>query len=436
MGRKAQPQGRKASGGKATNAGSNGQDGLSRLSFTIGGLLLVLAALWQRWSWRDAQSLKKLSTHLRSSGGEVGCIQAASFKYPGSALIRGLAATCDTAAGTRLAQVPDRLVLSDATVDHEVIDLVASSFDGSPHDPSTARDVALAAGLLRERALGARSKFATYLASLPAKAPENLALFDEVQLDALAAVLWDVVLWRRLVLQSVEGITGSRPSLFGDAEEADCQWALAIVISRQVHGRFIPLIDQANHAAEPNAELDCDSSGCHLKALREIEAGSEVTISYGRKPNLHLLQAYGFTAEGGGTSALSLDLGRLNATGCEGLRPVLHHKAPLAVEPKVVACLEQEAGRCGALKALAEGCERLLSRLRPSSGGTSYLSRALGRKESEAALQALEERRPRRRSDAALAAELRAELSVVARCAKEARGALEAAVECLAGSLA
>ena len=60
-------------------------------------------------------------------------------------------------------------------------------------------------------------------------------------------------------------------------------------------GKLVPLIDYANHHPTfPNAKRECDSSGCTLVALRKIEEGQEVTVSYGTHSNFDMLARFGF----------------------------------------------------------------------------------------------------------------------------------------------
>jgi len=257
------------------------KSGLGTYGSSYGMLALVLAAFaW--WYRRDPISLDKLFWRIESQGGSVHCLQAALFEYEIGLHVRGLVSTCDIAAGDSLLVVPRSAILSDYTVDQDVIDLVD---DEMGRRAAYSRDLTLAAGLLFERAKGRLSAFADYVASLPAdkELPDNLVVWDDTQLNASASILSDVVLWRRLVLQGLHNIVHSRPRLFGSVDMQDCKWAMAIVISRQVHGRLIPILDHANHGTDPNAEIACDASGCKMIALRDVAKGKEVTINYGRK---------------------------------------------------------------------------------------------------------------------------------------------------------
>eukprot|EP00973_Karenia_brevis_P047670 6617071-Karenia_brevis.AAC.1 len=58
-------------------------------------------------------------------------------------------------------------------------------------------------------------------------------------------------------------------------------------------------LDFFNHKLPNNAELvlATDRSCVLVKAIRAIEAGEQVFISYGMHPNMVLLSQYGFTQE-------------------------------------------------------------------------------------------------------------------------------------------
>ncbi|KAL7540232.1 hypothetical protein ACHAXR_009958 [Thalassiosira sp. AJA248-18] len=78
----------------------------------------------------------------------------------------------------------------------------------------------------------------------------------------------------------------------------------------QIQGFLLPLIDMANHAHDPNAELKIsvnrwtrefdDTSTFALRALRPIKKGEEVTLLYGDgdRSSLVMLEKYGFFLEG------------------------------------------------------------------------------------------------------------------------------------------
>lgn len=98
------------------------------------------------------------------------------------------------------------------------------------------------------------------------------------------------------------------------------EWGLACVRSRAFQlgpSRFayVPFLDLANHAAEPNASFRAAGSGAaasvELVATEDVAAGDEVTISYtgaGGATNRRLLVQYGFVEDANGGDRLDLNL--------------------------------------------------------------------------------------------------------------------------------
>jgi len=59
---------------------------------------------------------------------------------------------------------------------------------------------------------------------------------------------------------------------------------------------LLPLIDTANHAAFPNANVTCTQKGCKLVMLRNVKEGAEITREFEVGSNLFLLQKHGYDA--------------------------------------------------------------------------------------------------------------------------------------------
>jgi hypothetical protein len=63
---------------------------------------------------------------------------------------------------------------------------------------------------------------------------------------------------------------------------------------------ILPLLDFINHSSEPNVvalpyhDRVNDNSYVVLQALREIQAGEQLYLSYGNLANTHFVQKYGF----------------------------------------------------------------------------------------------------------------------------------------------
>ena len=82
-------------------------------------------------------------------------------------------------------------------------------------------------------------------------------------------------------------------------------WAIAIVMSRNhafgsnTGSRWLtPVFDTANHASNPNCQLQGDSEGqLLLKALRPLDKEDEITIDYQVDHDANLLATYGFSQD-------------------------------------------------------------------------------------------------------------------------------------------
>ena len=63
---------------------------------------------------------------------------------------------------------------------------------------------------------------------------------------------------------------------------------------------FVPFLDMTNHDAEPNADFSCENGTYFLRALRPLQQGEEVLISYRKEMCNRIYQAlYGFVPQGG-----------------------------------------------------------------------------------------------------------------------------------------
>lgn len=159
-------------------------------------------------------------------------------------------------------------------------------------------------GLLHERDLGATSRFATYLWTLPAEPPATLATWGE-RIRRAVEPLHEAELMHQQLLEGLPGFLAQVGGGLAWSEE-DMRWAIAIVQSRSFgkagEQNLVPLFDMANHDGHPsfgNAKLACDGvpdgrRGCTITARAAVTAGEEVTVNYGNKSNLSLLSAYGF----------------------------------------------------------------------------------------------------------------------------------------------
>jgi hypothetical protein len=113
-------------------------------------------------------------------------------------------------------------------------------------------------------------------------------------------------------------LAGADPA--SSAAAADAAWAYSLVRSRTfgrrlttgsgaVSNLIVPGADLVNHSLWPNAKFDFSAPAQLLTvaATCRVEAGEEVTISYGRdRPNASLFANYGFVCAGNPNDHLTL----------------------------------------------------------------------------------------------------------------------------------
>ena len=209
-----------------------------------------------------------------------------------------------------LVSLPPALQLAqDATIDPksltQLIDLVPKELWGAK----------LALKLLYERYRGEDSSFAPYITYLPVAFPGIPIFFGKSDLDALEypPVSAQVVKRCRWLAEftAMDEVKRLGRDLYGEDAGSVLSpntlgWALSAVTSRAFRpggegapAVLLPLIDMCNHDFQPNAAVGGTSkaSTLHLKALRDITPGEDVTLSYGNLPNDFLLLDYGFVVE-------------------------------------------------------------------------------------------------------------------------------------------
>merc|ERR1712025_736607 len=108
--------------------------------------------------------------------------------------------------------------------------------------PTVARDLLVAAGLLYEKSRGRQSSFSEFIKSLPSadSMPTNLPYWDELQLDALSTILSKHTIWKKLSLDLLQKVVSTRPDMFGNA---NLQMYLGIVNRLVTHRQWA---DDAN----------------------------------------------------------------------------------------------------------------------------------------------------------------------------------------------
>eukprot|EP00929_Paragymnodinium_shiwhaense_P120443 TRINITY_DN92394_c0_g1_i1.p1 TRINITY_DN92394_c0_g1~~TRINITY_DN92394_c0_g1_i1.p1 ORF type:complete len:439 (-),score=102.58 TRINITY_DN92394_c0_g1_i1:473-1789(-) len=409
---------------EARSTGSQGLPPAPPIWLSLMAIIGSLSFALYKFVYKRERSFAELQEYVAEAGGKVDCVDLGEFDYPGVGAVRGLRATCDAEAGDLLLSVPEKAILSDVTLDARVLRLVATALEKDPHEGGMARDVALAAGLLAE---ASQKSFELYFKTLPEQAPSNLPLWDETQLNALSAVQWNVVTFKNLFISSLRDVVESKATLFSkNVGEEELAWAMSMVISRQVHGRMIPIFDHANHAKDPVAEHDCDKKGCHLIARRKVSKGEEVTISYGAKSNLNMLFAYGFAVEGNTLSSWNANMSSLQDSGCAVSKMALDGASAHGLAATDgLKCLEDSVEAAVLLGAIKEACKKLKEDMvLPKVGPKRMMGLALGRTDADEAVAELEEKTPRSFIDDAILAAIKQELELPGRCVEKASSRL------------
>lgn len=175
-----------------------------------------------------------------------------------------------------IAVVPRKECLS-LPVNHTALkDLLSPTLDR--HWP-----IFLATSIVSERAKGV-SNWSQYISLLPQHFPTMPIFFSRSQLEALRYH----PLFQRIL--DTNKMISRTADVLGKEQLSHLAWATTCVSSRAFtlfgdtnqHDRcMVPVIDMANHSATPNAKVsqDAKTRSVVLSALRDIEPGTEVTIS-------------------------------------------------------------------------------------------------------------------------------------------------------------
>lgn len=410
-------------------------DGGMAYCVMFAALLAVVAIVYQMT--RHRQLVATLREHLIAGKARLHCTTPGNIDRGNGISIRGLLTECDVAEGDEITYIPASLILSQDTSDSVVQTLVDESLSGSSGKSSleiVRRDLTLAASFLRELARHRptphreeASEFSAYLgvASLSdaGNTPDNFALWDQAQREAIGSVMWDSAVWKDLAAKSLQKIVKKNSVLFGKANKDTQNKALSLVASRQFGGALVPWVDFINHDLDPNTHHSCSADGCRLTAMRPLKAGDEITIYYGAKSNLHLLSGYGFDlGEANNISAFAVDLDPEMSSNCEDAeKAVLDLEAPMGLPEDVLECVTKNNGRKAVLQAALSACSNLNKEFK---SGSHIL--AVGKPGPEEALRALAKRTPAKPIDSAISRAVQAELDAASRCEFMARGELEA----------
>ena len=176
-----------------------------------------------------------------------------------------------------------------------------------PHIPTTLWQLSLGLRLLSERTSPTPSFFHPYISLLPLAFPTVPLFFTHSDLVALQypPLLTQITLRSKLLL-SLPPLIASLQSRSPHADPFHATridanalgWAMTAVSSRAfaLHDqrRLLPLIDFCNHSFSPSTHLALtDPHTLTLSAVRDLQAGDELTLTYGQHGNDHLLLNYG-----------------------------------------------------------------------------------------------------------------------------------------------
>ncbi len=203
----------------------------------------------------------------------------------------------DLATGDRVLHVPRDLWFDLERVRRTpVCDAVANL-------PLTSEQTPLAVALIAERRDPA-SRWRPYLDALPDRFPGMPMFQDAAALAPLvgAGVLDDIARRRGAVLDDHAAVVDHLEPRLGPSL-AELAWGCAIAASRAfateaggaLDRALIPIADTLDHGSGDVAyRCDAGAGGMEITAARQITAGEEIHLSYGRKSNARLLSGYGF----------------------------------------------------------------------------------------------------------------------------------------------
>lgn len=236
--------------------------------------------------------------------------------------LRGLRAVTNVSQGDILLHVPRRLILGEDYVEQmPVAALWNATPTGEPPLPLYAKFALL---VLHEDRLGDDALLQPYIQLLPtaddfaydgepawAWTPDELAVTESAQLaeDAMAKraaymehpALAESTLATRWRSNDMPGVPPSRDEL---------AWAVAVVTSRWVGSRLVPIWEMCNHGAMANARYGFLRDGSFVMlAHKSIRVGAQVLVDYGaassgggggisRYPSVLSLLLHGFVADG------------------------------------------------------------------------------------------------------------------------------------------
>lgn len=292
-------------------------------------LLASVAALNVACASSSDASFTRLHSWVLSQGG--GANVRMGFSSEG---LRGLVADRACAVGDVLLEVPLSLCISDGSDDDGSAPLAGAAPRWTWTLPW---NVQLAMGILHRQRAGA--DLDPFLESWPATPPPlpttceaaELALASDPSLADKAdeAFFWlDQQYWRaREAAAQHRGADAAdaddnfpTPSRFRSAMEL--VWSRCLRASTAEHGVrrvLVPLLDLANHEACPTAMYAFASgASCgpaiRLHAVRALDAGEAVTITYGEHSSTHFALYYGFVPDANPADSITVTLSDVLST--------------------------------------------------------------------------------------------------------------------------
>eukprot|EP00435_Cladocopium_sp_Y103_P067916 s55_g30.t1 len=246
------------------------------------------------WYWRQQPTELPMPKALQASGASIHPSVRKSFTTAGA----GLVLRCAVPQGQCLLRVPRSAVLSG----HLAQNLLQA--------PSLEPDVALCTLLAEARRCAEQGNdligMRDYLLALPRAFP-SLPWF--LHKEDAAAELRGTALQPclRVLIDKEDENRQAVLSLLGDRLQAPWslerwRWARATFMTRAgVYGLeedgnvgIVPLVDFANCSADPTAACCINGEFIELVTVRPLEAGEEVTISYGQQSQEQQLFTFGF----------------------------------------------------------------------------------------------------------------------------------------------
>lgn len=230
-----------------------------------------------------------------------------------------LVAADNIEAGEQILSMPLSLTLAlDPTPEQSALPVefadLTPIIDAIPKDAAPLWQLPLALRLLSERVKPTLSFFEPCIQLLPVVHPFVPIFFNRDQISQLQyAPLIQQINKRAKLLHSLPPIIQTQRSKGCDpfnAEQIDAStigWSLATVTSRafalhhdlpHLTRRMLPLIDMANHSFDPSASISFgESQRLELTAVKSIQRGEPITLSYGALNNDNLLLNYGFVVD-------------------------------------------------------------------------------------------------------------------------------------------